>query len=226
MSTIGSSGMGSAAASIVGLQVARARPGCGRAPARPTSAPRTARRDRAGPRARPRRASTQRLRQMRGAARRVVVVAEGQDGILGADRRAAEVGGDVGQPLEPADGMAPRLGVGMAEMVQPAIGPVIIEVTATPSAAQALGHAVRQCAAPAAAGQAGSMNSCVSCMRPIPTSPASTPHQLLGLGEAVHEGVGAQRQRETHAPLLPGRRAARPRIARPEGSRLKKFCNC
>ena len=62
-----------------------------------------------------------------------------------------------------------------------------MEVTATPCAAQlpAMRATVRRIRG---AGQAGSMNSWVSCMRPMPTSPASTPTRSSGSAKRLTNG--------------------------------------
>ena len=77
-----------------------------------------------------------------------------------------------------------------------------MEVTASRSAAQlwAIRSVIRRISG---LGQAGSMNSWVSCTRPMPTSTANILDEILGIGEAIDERVRAQRKRETHAVISP-----------------------
>ncbi len=51
----------------------------------------------------------------------IVIILVGEDGELRADAAGAELGRDVGEGLEPIDIVAAHVGVGMAEMVEPAI---------------------------------------------------------------------------------------------------------
>ncbi len=54
------------------------------------------------------------------------------------------------------------------------------------------------------------MNARVICMRPMPTLRASVSNRILGLREAVDEGIGTRRKREAHAVLLREARSLAP----------------
>ena len=169
--------------------------------------------------------AAERLGHDRVAAGGIVLVAVGQDRVLGADRRAAEVGRDVGERLEPVDVVAAHVAVGVAEVVEATVGAGHHRGDRDAFGRTGLGHAAADPADQRR--RPGRIDELVGELD-VPDPDLGSQHmgEILGLGEAIDERVRAQRQRQSHGatpPVPPPAGSATVSIGKEAG--LKIFCN-
>ena len=136
------------------------------------------------------------------AAGRIVVIAPGEDRELRAHRPPTQFGGDVGEGLEPVDIVAPHLGIGMAEMVEPPVRPGHAAGDAHPGALQRGTHLPGQ-----AADQRRGPRGIDEFMRQLQVADADVARdrvdQVIGISDAVDQRVGVQRKRQHRRSFRP-----------------------
>jgi hypothetical protein len=127
----------------------------------------------------------------------IVVVAVSKDGELRADRMTTELGCNVGKSLEPVDVVAPHIGIRMTEMIEPPEGTGHARRDPHAGSRHCRAHLARK-----ASRHRGGPRRVDEFVRELHVADFHLVRdgidQITRLGEAIHQGIRVECERESH----------------------------